>query len=178
MMNEMQQKGELPLSMMGQVGVEGVAATVTKPLPSPKAQARQSADFSGLSEDKASKVKRKVQANVDVFTREIQVYLMSLPPNLPSPMHPSVMQKRQAKRLSIQFPKRVKAAAPVCASSANQYLAYWSRAWSQIWMQRCKYFKAFWRMLPLFRKQCTANLPAFMVPYNQLTYCPYICCSA
>lgn len=70
-MSQLQQKGELPLSMMDQVGREGLAATLPKPLPLPK---RQSSDFSDLAVDKPGKVKRKPpQPSLDLFTREIQV---------------------------------------------------------------------------------------------------------
>ena len=70
-MSQLQQKGELPLSMMDQVGREGLAATLPKPLPPPK---RQSSDFSDLAVDKPNSAKRKPQQpSLDLFTREIQV---------------------------------------------------------------------------------------------------------
>ena len=73
-MSELQQKGELPLSMMGQVGGEGVAATIPRPLPPPRLASKTSADFSGLSADKPGMAKRKdPQAVPDLFTRELQV---------------------------------------------------------------------------------------------------------
>ena len=75
-MSQLQQKGELPLSMMDQVGREGLAATLPRPLPPPK---RQSSDFSDLAVDKPKR--KPQQPSLDLFTREIQVsylaYLIS-----------------------------------------------------------------------------------------------------
>ena len=74
-MSQLQQKGELPLSMMDQVGREGLAATLPKPLPLPK---RQSSDFSDLAVDKPNSAKWKPQQpSLDLFTREIQVAHLS-----------------------------------------------------------------------------------------------------
>ena len=83
MMNQMQQKGELPLSMMGQVGGEGIAATLPpRPSQSPKLSARSSTDFSGLADAQPERAKLKAQqSRPDVFTREIQACLTLAAPN-------------------------------------------------------------------------------------------------
>lgn len=75
-MSELQQKGELPLSMINQVGVEGMAASLPpRPSVPPRPATKQGADFSGLAVDKPSKPKKRVQQpGPDLFTREIQVH--------------------------------------------------------------------------------------------------------
>lgn len=72
-MEEMRKRGELPVSLLTQVSSEG-ATTKSGTLPvAAKPATKRGADFTGLEQDKHKKA--AAQADLDPFTREIQVVL-------------------------------------------------------------------------------------------------------